>query len=102
MRMTVVFVSILLFLVLLASGFYSQHCYMRYRGLWPKRHPVGLLTRMRASLEFAHDRNDPNLSNECRMYFKRFKIAGMVAGLTTILGILFILLVRSFGLEEAL
>ena len=102
MRTTIIFLSILLFLMFGVSGFYSQHGYMQYRSLWPKRHAVGLLTGIRASLEFTHDPNDPNLSDECRMYFKRFKIAAVIAIITTILIFLFILLVRSFGLEEIL
>jgi hypothetical protein len=100
MRTTIIFVSILLFVMFAASGFYSQYCYMQYRSLWPKGHVVGLLTGIRASLEFTHDPNDPNLSDECRMYFKKFKIAAMIAIVTTLLTFLFILLVRSFGLEE--
>ncbi len=80
----------------------SQHCYMQYRNLWPKRDPVGLLTGIRASLEFRHDPNDPNLSDECRRYFKHFKLAGMVTISTTTLLLVFILLVRSFGLQEVL
>jgi hypothetical protein len=100
MRTTIVFLSIQLFLTFTISGFYSQYCYMQYRSLSPKRRTVGLLTSIRASLEFTHDPNDPNLSDECRMYFKRFKIAAMIAIGTTLLTFLFILVVRSFGLEE--
>jgi hypothetical protein len=70
--------------------------------LSPKRRAVGLLTGIRASLEFTHDPNDPNLSDECRRYFQRFKIAAMVAISTLILVAVFILLVRSFGLQEIL
>src|SRR6202035_5508754 len=102
MRTTIIFVSILIFLVFGVSIFYSQYSYMQYLNLCPKGDPVGVLTRIRASLQFTHDPNDPNLSDECRAYFRRFKIAVMVAILTTIVGVLFILLVRSFGLQEAL
>jgi hypothetical protein len=102
MRTTIILVSIVLFLVFGASLFYSQHSYVQYLSLCPKVDPVGLLTRIRASFQFWHDPNDPNLSDECRAHFKRFKLAGMAAILTMILIVLFVLLVRSFGLQEVL
>jgi hypothetical protein len=102
MRPTIICLSILYFLVFVASGFYSQYCYMQFRNLWPKRRAFGLLTSIRASLEFTHDPNDPNLSEECRKYFKRFKIAAIIAIATALLMFVFILSVRSFGLEEML
>jgi hypothetical protein len=102
MRGAIILLSVLIFITFGASIFYSQHCYMRYRSLWPRRAPVGLLTGIRASLEFTRDSNDPNLPHECRVYFRRFKIAAMVAGLTIIVLIAFILLVRWFGLQEPL
>ena len=70
--------------------------------LRPRNTNVGLLTGIRASLEFTRDPNDPNLSRECRIYFKRSKIAAMVAILTVIVCIAFIFLVRWFGLQEVL
>ena len=102
MRGAIILLSVLIFLTFGASSFYSQHCYMRYRSLWPKRDPGGFLTGIRASLEFTHDSNDPNLSHECRVYFRRSKIAAMVAVLTITVLTAFILLVRWFGLQELL
>jgi hypothetical protein len=101
MRSTIIFLSILFFLVFVASGLYSQYCYMQFRELLPRRQPVGLLTGLRP-LEFMHDPNDPNLSDECRIYYKRFKVAGMLAILAMVLIFLFILVVRLFGLAEVL
>jgi len=102
MKTTITFVSILIFLVFGASAFYAQHSYMRYLSLAIKEDSVGLLTRIRASLQFTHDSNDPNLSDECRNYFRRSKIGATIAILTLIVLVLFILLVRAFGLQEGL
>jgi hypothetical protein len=73
MKTTIVFVSILIFLAFGASAFYAQYGYMQYLSLAPKGDPVRLLTRIRASLQFTRDPNDPNLSDECRIYFRRSK-----------------------------
>jgi len=102
MKTTIIFLSILLFLTFGISAFYSQYCYMQFMSLTPKRPTVGLLTGIRASLKFTHDANDPNVSDKCRRYFRRFKIAAMAAISTLILLAAFILLVRSFGLQEVL
>ena len=102
MKPAIILLSIAIFLVFVASSFYSQYCYMQYRNLWPKRDPVGLLARIRASLEFTHDPNDSDLSDECRKYFRRFKIAAIAAIITMVFGILFIFLARSFHLERVL
>ena len=102
MKTAIIFVSILIFLVFGASAFYAQYGYMQYLSLAPKGDPVGLLTRIRVSLQFTHDPNDSNLSDECRIYFRRSKIGAMIAIFTIIVGILFILLVRAFGLQELL
>jgi hypothetical protein len=102
MKTAIVSLSILIFIVFGGSLFYSQHSYMQYRNLWPRRDPVGLLTGIRASFGFARDLNEKNLSDECRMHFKRFKIAAMVAASTAIVGILLILSVRLFGLQDVL
>jgi hypothetical protein len=102
MRTTIIFLSIIFFLVFTASALYSQYCYGQYLSLCPRREPVGFLTKIRASLKFTHDPNDPNLSDECRLYFKRFKMAAMVAILTIFLILVFILLVRSFGPQVVL
>src|ERR1700738_3304894 len=102
MRTTIIFVSTLLFINFIASSFYTQHCYMQYINLCQKRAPVGMLTRLRASLVFTHDPHDPNLSDECKTYFSRFKIAAMVSVSTLLLAAVFILSLRSFGLQEAL
>jgi hypothetical protein len=98
----VIFLSILIFLVFGASGFYAQYCYMQYISLCPKDAPVGLLTQIRTSLKFTHDPTDPNLSDECKAYFRRCKMAAVVVIVTVIFSVLFILFVRSFGLQEVL
>jgi hypothetical protein len=87
---------ITLYIVFVGALFYSNYSYMQYQNLWPRRDPVGLLTGLRAWFGFARDLNDNNLSDECRMHFKRFKIAAIVAALTAIVFILFILSVRLF------
>jgi hypothetical protein len=94
--------AITLFLAFGVFGFYSQYCYMQYRSLWPKNHSAGLLTGIRASLQFTHDPNDPDISDECRAYYSRFKKAAMVAALARILMMLLILFVRSFGVVQIL
>ena len=102
MKSAIVLISVLLSITFGVSAFYSQSCYMRYRDPWPKRAPVGLLTGLRASLGFSYDLDDPNLSNECRAYFRRFKIAAVVASLAAIAMLALIVLVRWFGLQELL
>jgi len=101
MKTTIVSISIIFILVFGGSLSYSNYCYCQYRNLWPNRDPVGLLTGIRAWFG-AYDSNDIDLSEECRMYFDRSKMAAMAALLTWILFIVFILLVRSFGLEKVL
>ena len=102
MKAAIISLSIIIFIVFGGSLFYSQHSYMQYQNVWPRRDPVGPLTAIRASLGFAHDLNDKNLSDECIMHFKRSKMAALVAALTAIVGIGFILSVRLFGLQDVL
>jgi hypothetical protein len=102
MKTAIVSLSIIIFIVFGGSLFYSQHSYNQYRNLWPRRDPVGLLTGIRASLGFSRDLNNKNLSDECRKYFKRFKIGATISIFTIFVGILFILLVRAFGLQDVL
>ncbi len=102
MKAAIISLSIIFFIVFSGSLFYCQHSYMQYRNLWPRRDPVGPLTAIRASFGFERDLNDKNLSDQCIMHFKRFKMAALVAALTAIVGIGFILSVRLFGLQDVL
>jgi hypothetical protein len=102
MKTTIIFVSILIFFVFGASTFYAQRSYMRYLSLVPKGDPVGLITRIRASLQFTNDPDNPTLPDERRACFRRARISTLIAIFTIIVGILFILLLRAFGLQEIL
>jgi hypothetical protein len=98
LRSMVILVSLLLFTVFAASGFYANYSYMEYRDLVPKPAVVGLISGIRASFRSMHDPSDPNVSDECLAYLKRSKIAALVAVATSIVMITFILVVRAAGL----
>jgi len=102
MKTLIIFCSVAMFSAFVVSSFYSAYCYMQYRSLWPRDSGVGLFVGLRAALQLTHDPNDPNLSNECRMYFGRVKLAAAVAFLMMILILIFILLARTFGFAQVL
>jgi hypothetical protein len=102
MRSMIILVSLLLFTVFAASGFYANYSYMQYRDLVPKPAVVGLISGIRASFRSMHDQNDPSVSDECLAYLKRFKVAALVAVATWIITIAFILVIRAAGLQDSL
>jgi hypothetical protein len=102
MRTLIIFSSLLLFFTFMASSLYSAYCYMQYRSLWPRDSAAGFLIGLRAALQLTHDPNDPNLSNECKMYFGRAKSAVAVAVLMMLLIVILVLLGRSFGIQQVL
>jgi hypothetical protein len=94
MGTAVKFTSVLLFLTFIASIFYSWSCYERYRDLWPKQPSIGLLTGIARSIRSMNDPHDPNVSDECKMSFRRLKMALLFTAVTMSLIAIFVLAAR--------
>src|SRR5437867_8949463 len=77
---TIKLVLFLLFVAVVVSGLYLQHCINVYRDSVPKPRVVGPLTAIRASLRWMHDPNDPTVSEEVLIAVRRMKTAAFVAG----------------------
>jgi hypothetical protein len=102
MRSAIIFASVLLFLVYAVSLVYAGFSLMQYSSLVPKPRSVGLLTGIRASFQSVHDPRDPKVSDECRAYLRRSKVAAMVAIAAMLLIGILIAVVKAFGLQEIL
>lgn len=102
MRSAIILVLVLFLLVFVASGFYSQLSYSRYRELIPKPRVVGPLTAIRASMRGMHDPNDADVADECLAHLKRSKIAALIAVTTWIVGVLSVVVARIFDLQRFL
>jgi hypothetical protein len=102
MRLAIIFASVSLFLLYTGSLAYAGYNLLQYSGLVPKPRAVGLFTGIRASFRSVHDPRDPKVSDECRAYLRRTKIAAMVAIAAMLLIGILIAVVRAFGLQDIL
>jgi hypothetical protein len=90
-------IGTLLFLLSAISMIYVWACFERYRGLWPKHEPIGVLSRIRTSIRLIHDQSDA--SDECRVAFVRLKNAILAGVVTVLLMAAFVLILRSLGVS---
>jgi hypothetical protein len=102
MRFALILGFFSLFGLSLGSMLFSGSSYVKYRELIPKRSAVGLLSWIHAQKQIVHDPRDPNVSDECRKYLKRYKVGLAVAIFAMTLFMLLAVGVRQFGLQSAL
>src|SRR6267154_3000465 len=95
------FISVLLFLMFLASIVYSWICYERYRDLWPEQPYRGVLISFRAALRLMHDPLDPNVSQECKASFRQLGRSLALVATLWLVSLSFFVVIWLFGLKRS-
>ena len=88
-------VATLLFLFSAISFVYAWSCYERYRSFWRQNEAVGMISRIRASIQLTHDPS--NSSDDCKLALVRLKSAILISVMMVLSIAAFVLIVRFFG-----